>query len=100
QLCHQHHRGARGGRALHVAGRRHRAHHPPPRYSVNTPSTASRNAPDTNSVILNRRSLAKELSMTATAQPTAVALASSAAMARTTATRRWVEARPHGARNP
>ncbi len=37
--------------------------------------------------------------MTATGTPTAQALASSAAMARATASRRRVEASPHGARN-
>src|SRR5271166_1469995 len=45
------------------------------------------------------RSLAKELSMTATTQPTATALASSAAMARMMAPRCWLDARPQGARN-
>src|SRR5439155_15657428 len=80
--------------------RRHRRrarHQPPPRYSVKTPRTASRNAPATNSVILNRRSLANELSITATMTPSAIAFATSAAIARATEPRRAVEASPHGA---
>ena len=58
----------------------------------------SRNAPATNSVILNSLSLSNKLSITATTAPIAVAFASRATMASSTEPACWVDASPQGAR--
>jgi hypothetical protein len=66
---------------------------------VKTASTASRNDAATNSVILNSRTLANEVSMTATAMPTSTALASNDTAAHATSSSAAVDASPHGAMN-